>query len=212
MGRLIKKMKIKVLLLIFFYILLFSCGGLEETEDPDRRRDEPVGEPKPLDLDVLEFTNWRDFLKNCKPDLNTPDNLTDIIAGAVPGLNDYYLPGLFRACFKKKSQEAHDQICEARDHWERIKKNPKSSAQKARAENELDKLARIEDRLNDRLYKFGDRARVRMQKIRNKDPHTWVGRFIKAWGEDEVSGWETVLDVESYSTCTTYRDDDDDDD
>ena len=201
----------KLNILYFFLLVLCSCGGLEETREPDRRDEEPIGDPEPPKLDVLEFTNWRDFLKNCKPDFDTPDNITDIIAGAVPGLQDYYLPGMFRACFEKKSQDAHEKICEARDYWERKKKKAKSSAQKSRAKNELHKLARLEDSLNHKLYTLGTKARNQMDYLKENKSHTVLGRIGNAWGRDEYEGWETVLDVESYSSCTTYTDDDEDD-
>ena len=208
-------MKIKILFLIAFYMLLCSCGGLEETTDPDRRGGEPEGELQPPKVDIVEFTNWRDFLKNCKPEYDTPDNITDIIMGAVPGLQDYYLPTMFRACFKKKSQEAHEKICNARDYWERVKKNPKSPSQKARAENELLKLDRMEHKLNNQLYKLGTKARDQLEDIKDKEVTSgWKagGKFVNILLEDEVEGWETVLDIESYSSCSVYTESDDDDD
>ncbi len=206
-------MKAKTLYLIIMVlcVLLCSCGGLEDTRDPERRDREPEGEPGPPKIDVMEFTNWRDFLKNCKPDFDTPDNISDIIAGAVPGLKDNYLPGMFRACFEKKSQDAHGKICEARDYWERKKKNARSSAQKSRAENELHKLARLEDSLNHKLYKLGTKARDQMEHLKENKKETAVGRVLNFWARDEYEGWETVLDVESYSSCTSYVEDDDDD-
>ena len=205
-------MKITILLIILFGSVLSSCGGLEETTDPPRREDEPEGEPKPPKIDVLEFTNWRDFFKNCKPEYDTPDNLTDIIVGAVPKLNDYYLPKLFRACFKKKSADAHEQICNARDHWERIRKKPRSPSQKAKAENELIKLELLEANLNDKLYRLGSKARDRMQKIRSYKPKSKTKKIVNLWAEDEAEGWEGLLNVQAYSSCTVYTDDDDDDD
>ena len=205
-------MKMRILFIAFFYMLFCACGGLEETPDPPRRDNERRGEPKPPKLDVLEFTSWRDFLKNCKPDYDTPDNITDIAMGVLPvKISDKYLPSFFRKCFKKKSEDAHAQICEARDYWERIRKNPKSRAQKAKAENELMKLERLETDLNDKLYRLGTRARDEMKDVKEKDPKTWLNKLTNALIEDELSGWDTILDIQSYSSCTIYTDDDDDD-
>ena len=198
-------------LFIVIFILCCACGGLEETPETPRRDDEPRGEPEPPKLDIMEWTNWRDFLKNCKPEYDTPDNLSDIILGVVPNVSDYYLPSLFRKCFEKKAEDAHAQICEARDYWERIRRNPKSRFQKAKAENELIKLERLETALNDKLYRLGNRARNEMKDIKEKDPSNFWDRVSNLIAEDELDGWETLLDVQSYSSCTIYTDEDDDD-
>ena len=202
----------KNIFIIFFCILLCSCGGLEETPEPPRRGDEPEGDPKPPKIDILEFTNWRDFLKNCKPEHNTPDNVTDMFLGAFPAVREHYFPSQIRSCVEKKLQDAHEQICNARDHWERVRKNPKSPSRKARAENELIKLEQLESKLNDKLYRLGEKARKQREKVKAKKEDDNWGRFWNLLGQDELEGWEIILDTESYSSCTIGTDDDDDDD
>ena len=205
-------MRILLVFLVFlFFAFFFSCGGLEETSDPERRRDEPEGDPDPPKVELPDFTNWKEFFKNCKPEYDTPDNFMDMIVGVIPGLKEAYPPGLIRSCFEKKSQEAHEQICNARDHWERIRKNPKSPAQKSRAESELVKLERLEYKLNERMHKFAERARTSIAIFEDRNPKTRLSKFTNWWRQDETEGWENIWDVQSYSSCTVYTDDSDDD-
>ena len=49
-------------------------------------------------------------------------------------------------------------------------KKPRSPSQKAKAENELIKLERLEANLNEKLYRLGSKARDRMQKIQSYKP------------------------------------------
>ena len=155
-----------------------------------------IGDDRPLSIGdnrppVKETSCNIEIYKDC---INKP---------GAQSVSDYYLPGLFR----KKAEDAHAQICEARNYWEEIRRNP-DRFQKAKAENELIKLERLETALNNQLYRLGNRTREEIKDIKEKEPSDFFDRITNLIVEDELNGWETFLDVQSYSSCPIYTEED----
>lgn len=203
---------------IFFFLVLFlvSCSPLNQDTDPGRRGgDEPEGEPvdQPTDAD-LEGLSWTELLKNCRPEIDIPDNEIDIILGMIPGqvgdkIRELNIPGNARKCAQKKIEDTHNKICKAREDLERRRRRARSDAEKDSIQNSLYQLDLTQDKFNQRLSELAEDMDKRLIRIQGKDGKTFLGRIGNGWGEAETEAWRDMLDVQSYRVCGYYSGDDD---
>ena len=202
---------------IFFFLILFlvSCSPLNQDTDPGRRVDEPEGEPvdQPTEKD-LEGLSWTELLRNCRPEIDIPDNEIDIFLGMIPGelgdkIREINIPGNARKCAQKKIEETHDKICKAREDLERRRKRARSDSEKASIQNSLHQLDITHWRFNERLRKMSEEMDKRLIRIERKDGKTFLGRIGNSWGKAETEAWRDMLDIQSYRECSYYSEDDD---
>lgn len=202
---------------IFFFLILFlvSCSPLNQDTDPGRRGDdEPEGEvEQPTDVDI-EGLSWTELLKNCRPDVDVPDNEIDLILGMIPGqlgeeIRELNIPGNARKCAQKKIEDTHDKICKAREDLERRRRRARSDAERASIQNSLYQLDLTHHKFNLRLERLAEDMDKRLIRIEGKDGKTFLGRIANEWGEAETEAWRDMLDVQSYRECGYYSDDDD---
>ena len=190
----------KTFCFIFLISFLFlSCSPLNVDETPPRRDDDREGEVE-LPTDLEEELSFRDFLKNCKPDVQIPANTVDIFLD-VFNLRSKYPPAVFRDCLQKKLEDGHAKICTARDQLERKRENARTDAEKARYENQLYRLEQIEFKFNQRLYnlavKFDDQL-IKLENDRSGNDLTRTFRFLQ---REKTEALRDILDTESYSEC-----------
>ena len=198
----------KGIIFILLLVSLTACTPLNISEGPEHRPDDREGEVT-VDVptgQVLEGLSWLDMLKNCKPDVNVPGSITGIVTDAV-GLGEYYVPGMGRACVEKKLSDSHHKICAAREKLERQRNKARDPANKARIENAIRKLDRIQFKFSQKLYDLALKLDDHLEESRKHQKKTILGRAFKFIKEDELESMRDTLDIESYNTCTPYIDD-----
>ena len=185
---------------ILFFTLLSACGGLYLDDDTKRRNDDRKGEVD-LPKDLAEKQSLADILKNCKPDLSVPDNTIDILTDML-NISKYYPPRKIRECLKKKLEDGHNRICDAREELERRRERTHDEVAKTRVENSIYKLEQIQFTFNQNLHNLAvdvDRALIKQEK-NHRDYNEW-GRFWNWVGQQETESTRNILDIESYSEC-----------
>ena len=195
----------------FFIIFLSACGGLYLDDDTDRRNDDREGDVE-LPEDLAEDQSLSGLLKNCKPDLSVPDTTFDIVTDVL-GVSDKYPPRVARECLKKRLEEGHARICNAREALERQREKARDDVTRSRVENSIYKLDQIQYKFNENLYKVAvklDEKLVEREAKPKKDNS--IGRFFDWLKKEETEGLRNIFDIESYSECNFYSDDDRDDD
>ena len=202
---------------LFFFLILFlvSCSPLNQDDDPGRRGGEPEGEPvdQPTAED-LEGLSWTELLKNCRPEIDIPDNEIDIFLGMIPGelgdkARELNIPGNARKCAQKKIEDTHNKICKAREDLERKRRRARSDAERASIQNSLHQLDLTQWKFNERLRTMAEETDKKLIKLEGKDGKTFLGRIGNGWGEAEAEAWRDMFDVQSYRECSYYSDDDD---
>ena len=185
-----------------------ACGELYLDDDPNRRRDDRTGEVD-LPEDLAEDQSLSGILKNCKPDLSVPDNTVDIITD-IFGVSDKYPPRMIRECLKKKLEDGHTRICNAREELERQRERARDDTARARVDNSIYKLDQIQFKFNQNLYKVAvnlDEKLIEQEGKPKKDNK--IGRFFDWLKREETEATRDIFDIESYSECNFYSDDDD---
>ncbi len=198
----------KMFYFALFFIFFSACGGLYLDDDTDRRDDDRVGEVD-LPEDLTEDQSLSGILKNCKPELSVPDNTVDIITD-IFGVGDKYPPRIIRECLKKKLEDGHTRICNAREELERQRDRARNDTTRARIDNSIYKLDQIQFKFNQNLYEIAvdlDEELIKLEgkPRRNND----VGRFFDWLRREETEATRDIFDIESYSECNFYSDDDD---
>ena len=199
---------------IFFFLILFlvSCSPLNQDADPGRRGDDPEGEPvdQPTDED-LEGLSWLEFLNKCKPEIDTPDNIVDVIVDILPEkVRKLYVPGNVRKCAKKKIEDVHNKICKAREELERKRRRARSDTERASIQNSLHQLDLTQWKFNERLRELAEETDKRLIKLEEREGgERNLGRIANQWGQEETQAWRDIFDVQSYRECSYYSEDDD---
>ena len=195
--------------MILCSFFLVACTDLSTGGDRGRRPDDRSGDPDPkLPTDLEESFSWKDLLKNCKPDLSVPDNTIDLVTDVL-GLSDKYPPRVMRECFKKRLEDAHDRICDAREALERQRERARSDSERSRVESSIYKLDQIQFKFKENLYELAVDFDEKVIKLENKNPKNDIGRFINWIGQEEGEALRDILDTESYTECNFYSTDDD---
>ncbi len=182
----------------FLLLSLTNCKELSLDDRPRRRRSDPAGEVE-LPEEVME-ADFFDF-KNCKPSVDAPDNSLDIITDTViPGKNPLRNA---RTCLKDRLERAHGRICKARAQLEEQRERAQDSATRTRIENQIYRLDQIQWRFNQQLNKLADSTDKNIEKMENrrKSKNNFLIDFASFFGEQELSGWRNILDIESYTEC-----------
>ena len=212
-------MKRKSIFLLLLFSMVYSpllfltaCSPLEQQPDGDRRGDDREGEPaEQLPEDVTEGLTWLEILRNCKPEVDTPDNIIDIGLSVLPEKwRELYLPSSMRSCLKAKLEEAQGRICKSREELERRRRRAKTASERAAVENSLYRLDQIQFKFNQKLNEMAVNLDDELIKLERKEANQRndFGRFLNWVGQEETQALRDIFDTESYSECTFYSDDD----
>ena len=197
----------KKIFFLFLISFLYACAPLNEDDKPKRRSDDREGDVKVPDETLLEGLSWYELLKNCKPDVDVPNNIIDVGLD-IFNLQDKYPPGLIRKCLEKKLSDTHNTICEARIKLERKREKARTENDKARVENSIIKLDTLQFKWNQQLYDLALKLDNELIKQENKqNSKHLVGRVFNFFREEETEALRDILDIESYSTCHSYNED-----